>query len=905
MSLNGKDIDQAFQSAGTKAGLEIWCVENLQLIPVPKSSHGKFYCGSAYIVLHTVVPKNGPPQHDIHYWLGNDSNKVDSVLASDKALELDEALGSCTVQYREVQGQETEKFLSYFKPCIIPVEGVYSSRPGQSSGETYQIKLLTCKGDHVVHVKEVPFSRSSLNHNDVFILDTASKIFLFSGCNSSTQERAKALEVVQYIKDTKHGGKCDVATVEDGKFVGDHEVGEFWSLFGGYAPIPRESPSFFQDHSDAQSGKLFWITLQGKLCQCETDSLTRELLEADKCYMLDCDSEIFVWLGRLTLVTERKTSVSAAEDFLRNHGRSAGTHLSLITEGLESTKFRSYFTNWPQKVEPRLYEEGKEKVAAIFKQHGYEVKELPEEELEPLIDCKGTIKVWRVDGDEWSLVPVPEQKKLFSGDCYIVQYTYPSNGRDENLFYAWLGRDSVPEDRRDVITHANAIIDSTKGEPVMARILQDKEANQFFFIFQTLIIYKGGKSTRYKEFIAEKGIADETYDESKEALFRIQGTSPNHMQAIQVDHVSSSLNSSYCYILQTGTSIFTWIGNLSSPRDHDLLDTMLEFLNPTWLPVSVREGNEPDIFWEALGGKTEYPKGKEIKLHVEDPHLFLLNVAGGDFKVKEIYNFTQDDLTTEDVLVLDCHNEIYVWVGCRSKAKSKEQALAFALKFIETDILAEELSLEMPIYVVNEGHEPSFFTRFFVWDSSKANMHGNSFERKLATLKGKQQSLEAPIRHSRKAYSRETTPEGLRSEFASHIGRIRSPSPAPRVPRSSRKSPINNVPSPPQTIRNLFPESPNHSNPVPPSVVTRSLTEDAGSTEANGNEAGSEINLQIHPYERLTVVSSDPVKGIDVTKKEAYLSTEEFEAKFKMTRADFYKLPKWKQNKLKMSLNLF
>lgn len=54
------------------------------------------------------------------------------------------------------------------------------------------------------------------------------------------------------------------------------------------------------------------------------------------------------------------------------------------------------------------------------------------------------LQVWRVDGDEWSLVPVPEQKKLFSGDCYIVQYTYPSNGRDENLFYAWLGRDSVP-----------------------------------------------------------------------------------------------------------------------------------------------------------------------------------------------------------------------------------------------------------------------------------------------------------------------------------------------------------------------------------------------------------------------------------------------------------------------------
>lgn len=80
--------------------------------------------------------------------------KVDSVLASDKALELDAALGCCTVQYREVQGQETEKFLSYFKPCIIPVEGKFSPQTGLA-GQTYHVTLLMCKGDHVVRVKEV------------------------------------------------------------------------------------------------------------------------------------------------------------------------------------------------------------------------------------------------------------------------------------------------------------------------------------------------------------------------------------------------------------------------------------------------------------------------------------------------------------------------------------------------------------------------------------------------------------------------------------------------------------------------------------------------------------------------------------------------------------------------------
>lgn len=44
--------------------------------------------------------------------------------------------------------------------------------------------------------------------------------------------------------------------VEDGKFVGDAEVGEFWNFFGGYAPIPKDPPSAQQPQTFAV--KLFW-----------------------------------------------------------------------------------------------------------------------------------------------------------------------------------------------------------------------------------------------------------------------------------------------------------------------------------------------------------------------------------------------------------------------------------------------------------------------------------------------------------------------------------------------------------------------------------------------------------------------------------------------------------------------
>lgn len=52
-------------------------------------------------------------------------------------------------------------------------------------------------------------------------------------------------------------------------------------------------------------------------------------------------------------------------------------------------------------------------------------------------------QVWRLDGDKLSPLSDTEQTRFYSGDCYIAQYTFPGNGRDETLFYAWLGCRSI------------------------------------------------------------------------------------------------------------------------------------------------------------------------------------------------------------------------------------------------------------------------------------------------------------------------------------------------------------------------------------------------------------------------------------------------------------------------------
>ncbi|KAF8111225.1 hypothetical protein N665_0076s0212 [Sinapis alba] len=902
-----KDIDSAFQGVGTKGGLEVWCIYNDQLISIPKSSFGRFHSGNAYLILSTALRKIGSPQYDIHYWLGNDATEVDSVLASDKALELDAALGCCTVQYREVQGQETEKFLSYFKPCIIPVEGKYSPQIGLADDETYNITLLMCKGDHAVRVKEVPFVRSSLNHDDVFVLDTASKVFLFAGCNSSTQEKAKALEVVEYIKDSKHAGRCQVATIEDGKFLGDSDAGEFWTFFGGYAPIPKCSSSTTKEQTPTTCAKLLWIDTRGNLHPTEKSCLNKDMLEKDKCYMLDCDGEVFVWMGRNTSLTERKTSISSSEEFLRKEGRSTSTCLVLLTQGLENARFRSFFDKWPQTAESSstsLYNEGREKVAAMFKRKGYDAEEFPDEEDEPLYtNCRDALKVWRVeDGGDVSLLSIHDQTKLYSGDCYIVQYKYTYNERNEYLLYVWIGCESMEEDRADAISNASAIVSSTKGESVMCHIYQGNEPARFYSMFQSLVVFKGGLSKRYKMYLVEENenkaeISNES--KKKPSLFRVQGTSSRSMQAIQVNLAATSLNSSYCYILQHEASVFTWIGNRSSDSDRDFLDRMLYFIDSSRQPMSTREGSEPDTFWDLLGGKAEYPKEKEMRKQIEEPHLFTCSCNSDVLKVKEIYNFVQDDLTTEDVLFLDCQTEVYVWIGLNSNIKSKQQALTLGLKFLEMDILEEGLTVRTPVYVVTEGHEPPFFTRFFEWVPEKANMHGNSFERKLASLKGTEPSTKRSSEISWRSRGSRSRSNGWSERGVSSCSSEKFPSLS-----SSEGRECSNSESTP-VVKKLFSES----LLVDTNNGSTSSNSDISKENPLGGINVDDLSLEslAYSYEQLRVDSPELVTNniVDATRREAYLTEKEFEERFEMTKPKFYALPKWKQNKLKMSLHLF
>ncbi|CAL9097950.1 unnamed protein product [Musa textilis] len=953
MSSSTKYVDPAFQGVGQKVGTEIWRIENFQPVPLPKSDYGKFYSGDTYIILQTTSGKGGAYLYDIHFWIGKESSQDESGTAAIKTVELDSILGGRAVQHRELQGFESDKLLSYFKPCIIPLEGGFASGFRKPEEEKFETRLYVCRGKRVVRMKQVPFARSSLNHDDVFILDTEKKIYQFNGANSNIQERAKALEVVQYLKDTYHEGKCDVAIIDDGNLQAESDSGEFWVLFGGFAPIGKKIISEDDVVLETTPSRLYSI-VDGQL-KLEEGTLSKAMLENNKCYLLDCGAEIFIWVGRVTQVDERKAASKVAEDFIISQNRPKTTRITQVIQGYETHSYKSNFESWPVGTATGTSggEEGRGKVAALLKQQGIDIKGLSKgsplnDEVPPLLEGGGKLEVWRINSSAKSPVPKEEIGKFYSGDCYIVLYTYHSGEKKEDYFLTcWMGNDSIQDDQTMASQLANTMWSSLKERPVQGCIFQGKEPPQFIALFQPMVVLKGGISSGYKEFIAEKNLNDETYTSDGIALMQVSGASVHNNKAVQVDAVATSLSSTDCFILQSGNSLFVWNGSSSNFEQQQWAARIAEFLKPGVALKHVKEGTESSAFWFALGGKQSYTSKKIKQDIVRDPHLYTFSFKKEKLEVNEVFNYSQDDLLTEDMLLFDTHAEVFVWIGHSVDSNEKQNAFDIGQKYIKLAVPLEGLSPHAPLYKITEGNEPCFFTTYFSWDPAKAMVQGNSFQKKLSHLFGTGMHASEPKDKSTGVHhdgptQRASALAALSSAFNPSSGtKTTAPKPSRSNQGSQRAAAVAALSSvltaeqkrgDSETSTTTISRSPSPSPDVTANDSTKikmagsesehslEFSSEKEPIEGDGSvsessDADSEVTQEpkmdencgetTFSYERLKAKSSDPVSRIDHKQREAYLSDAEFETVLGMTKEAFYQQPKWKQDMQKRKVDLF
>jgi gelsolin len=57
---------------------------------------------------------------------------------------------------------------------------------------------------------QIPVGITTMNKGDCFILDVTKEIFVYTGVNSKRQERLKAIQAANQIRDQDHGGRPKV-----------------------------------------------------------------------------------------------------------------------------------------------------------------------------------------------------------------------------------------------------------------------------------------------------------------------------------------------------------------------------------------------------------------------------------------------------------------------------------------------------------------------------------------------------------------------------------------------------------------------------------------------------------------------------------------------------------------------
>ena len=62
-----------------------------------------------------------------------------------------------------------------------------------------------------------------------------------------------------------------------------------------------------------------------------------------------------------------------------------------------------------------------------------------------------------------------------------------------------------------------------------------------------------------------------------------------------------------------------------------------------------------------------------------EPRLFHLSNATGKITCDEVFDFAQEDLEDDDIMMLDTWSQLFLWIGENANREEKEQATVYHL----------------------------------------------------------------------------------------------------------------------------------------------------------------------------------------------------------------------------------
>lgn len=188
--------------------------------------------------------------------------------------------------------------------------------------------------------------------------------------------------------------------------------------------------------------------------------------------------------------------------------------------------------------------------------------------------------------------------------------------------------------------------------------------------------------------------------------------------------VCKNLNSSEAYVIvdEEAKKAFAWSGEGASEDEKAYGPKLAKILAPDLELVEYTEGKEDDSFWNSFdGGKTEYATMKALGYAPGfDPRLFQISNSSGYIHMKELYNFQQEDLSINDVMILDSYSTIFVWVGKGANNIEKKNAAKKVETYIASLVDGRKENDVQIVEVEPCGEPPAFTTQFPEWEDEIA-----------------------------------------------------------------------------------------------------------------------------------------------------------------------------------------
>ncbi|XP_034008651.1 gelsolin-like isoform X2 [Trematomus bernacchii] len=703
----------AFEDAGERAGLQVWRVENMELVPVPVILYGGFYSGDAYLVLKTLENRRGTMQHHLHYWIGSDCSQDERGAAAIFAVQMDDFLQGKPVQNREVQGHESRTFSGYFKTGLKYMKGgVASGFQHVVTNEVTVQRVLQVKGRRVVRATEVPVSWESFNQGDSFILDLGEEIIQWSGSHSNRFEKLKATVVSKGIRDDERCGRCQLHLCEEGE-----EPERMLEVLGEKPDLPEaHSEDTKMDASNRKQAKLFQVSnADGELevtMVADHSPFSQDALRSSECFILDngANGHIYVWKGKEANTEERRAVLKSAEQFINKMNYPAYTQIQVLPELGETPLFQQFFKNWsdPEDTVGMGTAYVSNQIARI-KKVPFDVSTLHQSEAmaaqHGMVDRgDGDKQIWRVEGSEKVPVDPAMFGQFYGGDSYIILYQYRHDNRQGHILYTWQGADSSVDEGGVSAFLTVQLDEELGGAAVQVRVVQGKEPAHLMSLFggQPMVVYRGGTS--------REGGQSEGADTR---LFQVRANPAGDCRAVEVQPSSSQLNSSDVFLLVSPSGCWVWGGGRSTSAEEKGAEQLAGILQVT--PDPLREGGETDAFWEALGGQEEYCRTPRLKNKMEahPPRLFACSNKTGNYQMEEVPGeLTQDDLAPDDVMILDTWDQVFVWIGNEARDEEKTEAADSAVKYLDSD--PADRDPRTPTVTLKQGFEPPTFTGWFL-----------------------------------------------------------------------------------------------------------------------------------------------------------------------------------------------